>query len=74
MCVILFTTRAIAEALPQSGHREIKMMLRYAYPAPSHLDAGIQALEERQQTPRMDTRLCTDLCATTVSQEISGRA
>lgn len=40
--------RPLPEVAALAGHRDIKMTLRYAHLAPSHLRAGIQALEDRQ--------------------------
>ena len=39
--------RPLPEVAALAGHRDIKMTLRYAHLAPSHLRAGIQALEQR---------------------------
>lgn len=47
--------RPLPEVAALAGHRDIKMTMRYAHLAPSHLRAGIQALEQRrpnQQTGR----------------------
>ncbi len=38
----------LPEVAALAGHRAITMTLRYAHLAPSHLRAGIQALEDRQ--------------------------
>ena len=40
--------RPLPEVAALAGHRDITMTLRYAHLAPSHLRAGIQALEDRQ--------------------------
>ena len=40
--------RPLPEVAALAGHRDIKMTLRYAHLAPSHLRAGIQVLEQRQ--------------------------
>ena len=57
-------------------HRDLvfrKMTLRYAHLAPSHLRAGIQALEERN--PYLaEPALSTEMCVTPVSQEFGGSA
>ena len=63
--------RPLPEVAALAGHREIKMTLRYAHLAPSHLRAGIQALEQRQQTPRTDPGLSPDLRVTPVSQDFA---
>ena len=39
--------RPLPEVAALAGHRDIKMTMRYAHLAPSHLRAGIQALEHR---------------------------
>lgn len=39
--------RPLPEVAALAGHRDITMTLRYAHLAPSHLRAGIQALEDR---------------------------
>ncbi len=47
--------RPLPEVAALAGHRAITMTMRYAHLAPSHLRAGIQALEQRntgQQTGR----------------------
>ena len=66
--------RPLPEVAALAGHRDIKMTLRYAHLAPSHLRAGIQALEARQQTPRTDPELSPDRRVTLVSRSFSGRA
>jgi len=66
--------RPLPEVAALAGHRDIKMTLRYAHLAPSHLRAGIQALEARQLTPRADPGLSPDRRVTLVSRSFSGRA
>jgi integrase len=66
--------RPLPEVAALAGHRDIKMTLRYAHLAPSHLRAGIQALEARQLTPRTDPGLSPDRRVTLVSRSFSGRA
>ena len=61
--------RPLPEVAALAGHREIKMPLRYAHLAPSHLRAGIQALEQRPQTPRTDPGVSPDLRVTPASQD-----
>ena len=39
--------RPLPEVAALAGHRAITMTMRYAHLAPSHLRAGIQALEQR---------------------------
>jgi hypothetical protein len=39
--------RPLPEVAGLAGHRDIKMTMRYAHLAPSHLRAGLQALEHR---------------------------
>ncbi len=46
--------RPLPEVAALAGHRDIKMTMRYAHLAPSHLRAGIQALEQRQSVNRRD--------------------
>jgi integrase len=66
--------RPLPEVAALAGHRDIKMTLRYAHLAPSHLRAGIQALEARQLTPRTDPELSPDRRVTLKSRSFSGRA
>jgi len=66
--------RPLPEVAALAGHRDIKMTLRYAHLAPSHLRAGIQALEARPLTPRTDPGLSPDRRVTLVSRSFSGRA
>ncbi|MGH7181314.1 MAG: tyrosine-type recombinase/integrase, partial [Nitrospiraceae bacterium] len=40
--------RSLPEVAALAGYRDITMTFRYAHLAPSHLRAGIQALEDRQ--------------------------
>ena len=55
----------------RAGHRDIKMTLRYAHLAPSHLRAGIQALEQRNSGYSARLALSTEPRVTPVSREIS---
>jgi integrase len=66
--------RPLPEVAALAGHRDIKMTLRYAHLAPSHLRAGIQALEGRPLTPRTDPGLSPDRRVTLVSRSFSGSA
>ena len=60
--------RPLPEVAALAGHREIKMTLRYAHLAPSHLRAGIQVLEQRRaETAGPD--LSTETRVTPVSRE-----
>ena len=43
-----------------AGDRDIKMTLRYAHLAPSHLHAGIQALEQRGPRHPVGATLSTE--------------
>ena len=43
--------RPLPEVAALAGHRDIKMTLRYAHLAPSHLRAGIQALDSELRSP-----------------------
>jgi hypothetical protein len=54
-----------------AGHRDIKMTLRYAHLAPSHLRAGIQALEQRNSGYPAGLALSTEPRVTPVSREFS---
>jgi len=66
--------RPLPEVAALAGHRDIKMTLRYAHLAPSHLRAGIQALEDRQVGQPAGRGLSTDLRVTPVSQDFGGIA
>ena len=66
--------RPLPEVAALAGHRDIKMTLRYAHLAPSHLRAGIQALEDRPVGQPAERGLSTDLRVTPVSQELAGIA
>ena len=44
-----------------AGHRDMKMTLRYAHLEPSHLLAGIQALEQRSPRPGLGPITVQDL-------------
>ena len=64
--------RPLPEVAALAGHRDIKMTLRYAHLAPSHLRAGIQALEQqRSGGDRVAPELSTENCVTRVSREFS---
>ncbi len=64
--------RPLPEVAALAGHRDIKMTLRYAHLAPSHLRAGIQALEQqRSGGDGVTPGLSTENCVTLVSREIS---
>jgi hypothetical protein len=66
--------RPLPEVAALAGHRDIKMTLRYAHLAPSHLRAGIQALEERTLRHEAGPGLSTDARVTPVSQDFGGNA
>jgi integrase len=66
--------RPLPEVAALAGHRDIKMTLRYAHLAPSHLRAGIQALEQRHLSPPTRHALSTAPRVTLVSRSCSGRA
>jgi integrase len=66
--------RPLPEVAALAGHRDIKMTLRYAHLAPSHLRAGIQALEERTLRHEARPGLSTEARVTPVSQEFGGSA
>jgi len=66
--------RPLPEVAALAGHRDIKMTLRYSHLAPSHLRAGIQALEERTLRHEARPGLSTELCVTPVSQDFGGSA
>ncbi len=62
----------LPEVAALAGHRDIKMTLRYAHWAPSHLRAGIQALEQqRNGGDWVAPGLSTENCVTLVSREMS---
>ncbi|HZC81796.1 MAG TPA: site-specific integrase, partial [Nitrospiraceae bacterium] len=61
--------RPLTEVAALAGHREIKMTLRYAHLAPSHLRAGIQALERRSPGQPTAPTLSTEIRVTPVSQD-----
>ena len=63
--------RPLPEVAALAGHRDIKMTLRYAHLAPSHLRAGIQALEQRSPRHPAGSELFTETRVTPVSQEFS---
>ena len=60
--------RPLPEVAALAGHREIKMTLRYAHLAPSHLRAGIQALEQRSLRQPTTPTLSTDLHVTQIGR------
>lgn len=66
--------RPLPEVAALAGHRDIKMTLRYAHLAPSHLRAGIQALEDRTAHYSAGVALSTDTRVTPVSREFAERA
>lgn len=61
--------RPLPEVAALAGHRDIKMTLRYAHLAPSHLRAGIQALEERNPRHQAGPELSPETRVTPVSRE-----
>lgn len=61
--------RPLPEVAALAGHRDIKMTLRYSHLAPSHLRAGIQALEERTLRHEARPGLSTEPRVTPVSQD-----
>ena len=64
--------RPLPEVAALAGHRDIKMTLRYAHLAPSHLRAGIQALEQqRRGGDWVAPGLSTENRVTPVSREMS---
>ncbi|MEO6306891.1 MAG: tyrosine-type recombinase/integrase [Nitrospiraceae bacterium] len=63
--------RPLPEVSALAGHREIKMTLRYAHLAPSHLRAGVQALEQRSSGQPTTPTLSTEIRVTPVSQDFS---
>ncbi|HSL04438.1 MAG TPA: site-specific integrase [Nitrospiraceae bacterium] len=66
--------RPLPEVAALAGHRDIKMTLRYAHLAPSHLRAGIQALEQRNTRDSAEPGLSTERRVTPVSQDFAGIA
>ncbi len=74
LCVCLVQAgRQLQEVTALAGHRDIKMTLRYAHLAPSHLRALIQALEERNRY-LAGPWLSTEPRVTPVSQDFGGSA
>ena len=65
--------RPLPEVAALAGHRDIKMTMRYAHLAPSHLRAGIAALEQRSLN-LAGPALSTKLCVTPVSQDFGRSA
>jgi integrase len=61
--------RPLPEVAALAVHRDIKMTLRYAHLAPSHLRAGIDALEQRNVRHQAEPALSTGPRVTPVSQE-----
>ena len=66
--------RPLPEVAALAGHRDIKRTMRYAHLAPSHLRAGIQALEQRSPGQQMGRALSTDFRVTLESQDFLGNA
>jgi len=66
--------RPLPEVAALAGHRDIKMTLRYAHLAPSHLRAGIHALEQRSVVQPTAPALSTETRVTPVSREFSRSA
>jgi integrase len=66
--------RPLPEVAALAGHRDIKMTLRYAHLAPSHLRAGIQALEQRNSGYPAGLVLSTEPRVTPVSRDFAGSA
>lgn len=67
--------RPLPEVAALAGHRDIKMTLRYAHLALSHLRDGITAPERRMRRPEPVTRaLSTETRVTLASRGISGVA
>ena len=66
--------RPLPEVAALAGHRDIKMTLRYAHLAPSHLRAGIQALEQRNSGYPAGPAVSTEPRATPVSREFAESA
>lgn len=67
----IWSGRPLLEVAALASHRDIKMTLRYAHLAPSHLRAGIQALEQRNSGYPAGLVLSTEMRVTPVSQEFS---
>jgi integrase len=66
--------RPLPEVAALAGHRAITMTLRYAHMAPSHLRAGINALEQRNTRHSAGLALSTERRVTPVSQDFAGIA
>jgi integrase len=66
--------RPLPEVAALAGHRAITMTMRYAHLAPSHLRAGIQALEQRSFGQRAGRALSTDVRVTLESRDFLGNA
>ncbi len=69
----IWSGRPLLEVAALASHRDIKMTLRYAHLAPSHLRAGIQALEQRNRC-LAGSALSTEPRVTPVSQDFAGIA
>jgi hypothetical protein len=65
----IWSGRPLLEVAALASHRDIKMTLRYAHLAPSHLRAGIQALEQRNAHHPVGPALSTEARVTPVSQD-----
>ena len=63
--------RPLPEVAALAGHRDIKMTPRYEYLAPSHLRAGILALEQRNVRHPAELALSPEPRVTPVSREFS---
>jgi integrase len=63
--------RPLPEVAALAGHRAITMTMRYAHLAPSHLRAGIQALEQRNAGHSAGPGLSTERRVTPVSREFA---
>lgn len=66
--------RPLPEVAALAEHRDIKMTMRYAHLAPSHLRAGIDALEQRNTRNPARPALSTERRVTPVSQDFVGIA
>jgi integrase len=66
--------RPLPEVAALAGHRSITMTMRYAHLAPSHLRAGIQALEHRGPSQPTGRPLFTDVRVTLESRDFLGNA
>ena len=66
--------RPLPEVAALAGHRDIKMTMRYAHLAPSHLRAGIDALEQRNTRHPVESVLSTEGRVTPVLRDFAGIA